>query len=299
MRHPLAQGDYETERPDHLAQHVYGRVRLPLLSADTALLATWQDADADDGSPWSATEVWCGDFKRVYHFGDGMCDSAVGDDLVTSGAGIACAGHMGGGVSFAPSGVELSGGNAKDFNDFAEGFTFSLWAKLEAGGYQRLASFSRDSYAFTVNYGSNTVDAISLGLEGFYLTPKSGEAGGFNATLGVNALVERSAISRPDAEWHQYAWTSDGRWLSMYRDGVCVSQVLMPMTLGSDIPGVRRMTAAFGGPSSLRYSGLLDEVRVVGAPRSAGWIAAEYANLSGNMVEVGDTAKPGLQLIIR
>ena len=275
-------------------------VRIPRLSGNASLVATWRNGQNDDGIAWPRSHVWDGDYRRVYHFGDVLADSsAAGDDLVTVGSAVAGEGRVGGGVSFAASGAALAGGEPRAFNDFSGGFTFSLWARLDAGGSQRIAAFGASSYAFAVNYGTNGVDAVSLGLDGFYVTPKSGTEGGFNATPGVDALVEKSAIARPDADWHQYAWTSDGRWLSTYRDGSLVASVYFPLSLGSGIPETRSMTASFGGPAALRYSGELDEVRVAGKPRSAAWIAAAYANQTGQMVEVGPTERPGVLILFK
>ena len=275
-------------------------VRIPRLSGNASLVATWRIGQNDDGIAWPRSHVWDGDYRRVYHFGDVLADSsAAGDDLVTVGSAVAGEGRIGGGVSFAASGAALAGGEPRAFNDFSGGFTFSLWARLDAGGSQRIAAFGASSYAFAVNYGTNGIDAVSLGLDGFYVTPKSGTEGGFNATLGVDALVEKSAIARPDSDWHQYAWTSDGRWLSTYRDGSLVASVYFPLSLGSGIPETRSMTASFGGPAALRYSGELDEVRVAGKPRSAAWIAAAYANQTGQMVEVGPTERPGVLILFK
>ena len=61
----------------------------------------------------------------------------------------------------------------------------------------------------------------------------------------------------------------------------------------------RLEAASFGGSAALRYSGVLDEVRVVGKPRSAAWIAAAYANQTGQMVEVGPTERPGVLILLK
>ena len=229
-------------------------VRVPELKENLELTATWSLGGTAEAA-WPNEEVWNGDYKCVRHFAQGDAGSS----------------------------------EAKDFNDFADGFTISLWAKANGSTPLRLASFSQNAYSINVDYAAN--NSISLGLNGFYLTPKSGTEGGFNATLGVEALAEKSAIACRDNDLHHYAWTSDGRWFKKYFDGVLVSSEYLPMTLGSSNPGVRKMVAAFGAT--------VDEVRVSRKARSAAWIAAHFANMSGSMVTLGEVVRPGLKITVR
>jgi hypothetical protein len=242
------------------------------LESDTQLLATWSFGKSQT-EPWQAADVWSDDYKYVGHFD--------------------------------AEGAALSDVEAKDFNDFAEGFTIALWAKIEPSErHQRLAAFSSmsSSHVFCIDYAANGEDALSLGMEGygFYLTPMGGTTGGFDAALGASAFAQKSVIARNGGEgYHHYAWTSDGKYFKTYFDGQLVSSQLLPMTLGSGIVGDRRMGASFGGSGEFAFGGLVDEVRVVKKARSARFIAAHCENMAGNMVTLGDVVRPGLEILVK
>jgi hypothetical protein len=234
-------------------------VRLDRLDADKTLQATWQSGVNIEA--WPKAEVWKNNYKCAYHF----------DENGAAKIGLA----------------------ADDFNDFADGFTVSVWADVGSCATKKLAAFSASSYSFDINYTAEEQNVISLGLTGFYLTPKSGSAGGFSADLGAAAFAEFSSIACGESQGvHHYVWISDGHWFKKYRDGELVSSMFVPMTLGSGIPGVRRMTASFA-------NGSLAEVHVANKARSAAWIAAEYANKAGGMVTLGEVTRPGLTASVK
>ncbi len=292
--HSLA---YEVETWNPSADSVIW-VTLPHLSGSVVLTVAWRHDAGDEGDLWLPGNLWGDAYRRVYHFGPSFADSSTaGDDLVTHAAGTVVAGKVGGALAFSSGAGTVSGELPKAFNDFADGFTVSLWAKVSARGAQRLSSVGNGGYAFTVDYDANADGCLTLGLSGFNLTPSGGAV--FDSSVGTARFTELSAIPCEDGEWHHYAWSSDGRWFRTYRDGVELAKSHLPMTPGSAIAAVRNMVASFGGDGATRFGGLIDEFRVESCPRSAAWIAAAHANQSGRMVSIAPTVREGLMMLFR
>lgn len=109
-------------------------------------------------------------------------------------------------------------------------------------------------------------------------------------------------IERTDDAWHHYAWTYDGRELVCLKDGVVLSRLAYPFTLG--VGWSESMLNSFFACTSSgvnQFVGSLDEYRFERRGRSAEWIKACYDNQKSGSVfaKVGPTAYRGLAIVVR
>lgn len=228
----------------------------------------------------TATNAWSSAFAAVYHMPNGTTLSGT-DSTANANSGT---------VTGTPSGTAGKMGGAGSFTvgtDFIEvphstsicvgtQITLSAWVKVNSwnsnGGLivQKRSRYYASEASERFNY--------SLWIDGAgKLLFQYARTAGFSTSYDTGTSVSTGA-------WHHVAAvaTDSDQKIRFYLDGVLNSTVDKTLTLSGigDVHATVQMGAygTFGPVYSL--NGLLDEVRISSANRSADWMTAEYNNQS-------------------
>ena len=218
-------------------------VQLPKLTPGSAAEYVWlyygnEKAPAADDAKGSydAQQV------AVLHFGekDGAPRDATANALAPARSGAAPdgGGLLGGAAAFSGAGIEFAAAPPLALSA-AGGFTYSAWLKPEAG--QAAAALYRQGEEKT---------GLGLAIEGERLVARIG-----------GAVVDGGAL-KPGA-WRHVALTVGGGKASIYLDGREAASA------AAALPDLQAAVAIGEG-----YRGLLDEVQIARAARSADWVKA-------------------------
>lgn len=232
----------------------------------------------DPGPVAGGAAIWDSSFVGVWHLresGEGVAGEYA--DSTANG----CNGTGGDGGSFAPPGsAEAQIGIGQSFNQNeaisfgtgehldigGEAITIEAWAQVSELGPDFLALFGKEGY--TSGY------RIVLGPLGEVL---------FQLTYDERHMQTAAGVFTTDA-WHYLAATYDGAAMRIYVDGALSKEKVEVGTIDiNDVP-------LLAGESNNQYplAGFLDELRLSTAARSAGWIATQWASMTGTLVEIGD-----------
>jgi RHS repeat-associated protein len=208
--------------------------------------------------------VWDSNFEGVWHLPNGTAlsanDSTANGNNGTNYGTVAAAGEIDGGASFNGNGSYINVGNLGSFP--AQG-AIEFWTQA--------SSASSYPNALTTNYNGQN-NAIRF---------EEDSSGDFDAVIGngsFNAYPLLSGAMHAQTWYHiALTWNTTTLTAIGYVNGAQVfdtnSSNLWPSTI-SDL-------AIGSGYDTTRYwNGLLDEVRISTAARSADWIATEYNNES-------------------
>lgn len=264
------------ERESFLGNELIAWVNIPTLSstADTVLHLYYGDPLATDTQNRPA--VWDADFQAVWHLGESTGGTnAIKDSTARANSGtdlgtmvLGTPGKLGPGARFDGVDDHIRVQTSAAFTPVYQTGTISLWVNWNdptTTEYQRILlatnSFTGDGRGF--EWGTNP-------LGDYYYYPEG--AGGYNF----------ASITSPfgDATWHHVAITQSlaTKTVELYVDGT----PRPPAFNGPPMNWNQVMTAAewhWGGRMGFTdFAGMMDEIRVSKAIRSAGWIATEYAN---------------------
>ena len=265
---------------------------------------------------WTGRSVWDSDYKRVYHFADSPVDptadefdsSVYAERLKMSsdlnrlyssrspdGAIGPCRYFPGHSENTKEAG-NFKGPTDLPLNDFGNGCTFSFWLKVHDKTTQQVplqAATTGFIYRFYVESGyldfqlwySLIVDGTTQDASGSYF--KSNKVG----------------IPSVDA-WHHYALVHSGTNVVLYVDGEPGCAKPHALQLAGIKYGNQMCHTSFGNAVNEHNwltNGSIDEYRVTTVPRSAAWLAAEYANQrpDSTFVTVGPTEQNGVLLFVR
>jgi hypothetical protein len=252
--------DHELESYNASTGQVIAWVRLPLLSAstDTAIYVYYGNASAADQQ--NKTGVWDGNYKLVWHLGNGTTLS--GADSTSNGNsgisyGLAAAGKIGGGAGGDVEGLSgtLPGGDQTR--------TVECW-------FQITGNSGSDQVLCGMGYNSGTGTIFSL----MYRAAGS--------TLSLDAMgIAQSFSWTYDNNWHHLAASyTSGSGLQnavLYLDGIQQTTTGGTGTLATQFytyVDVRHSPAY----SLSDMTGVVDEFRISNSVRSAGWITTGYDN---------------------
>lgn len=245
-------------------------VKLPALMPETVLYIHYGDANlAVD--PQNVPAVWSGGFEAVVHL-DAIAD-ATGKNTQL---GATTSGSAMGAVDVArlfdgaDDSVDLGSAEAVD-DIFAGGGTAEAWLFAQ--------SFGEDSHGRIFDKGhvagwslwvNNQERAASLG---FLHGTASGSWGFWNTATNSLALNA----------WHHvalvYNQDSAANDATFYLDGMLATSNVIDIPTGTMVSdGPVGLRAGNRAQLDRSFDGLLDELRLSSAVRSAGWIATEYAN---------------------
>lgn len=235
-------------------------------------------------TPTDQDAVWSNGFRGVWHL-DGLGDATGGGGGGTNVQGVQFAdGRVGTGAAFAPAlGVDpriTLGGNLP--TSLAGGYTLSGWFFADAWGFLYDAriidraqnTFTGDGYSFQVGGGRVRFKHGFTGAEGHW----------------ESTATDAVALSR----WHHVAVVYDagGGAPAVYVDGSVIAMRAVSTPSGS--PEATAGTAALGNHAGggVALDGMLDEVRVSDAARSAAWIQFSHRTMTQNVFALGAESTP-------
>ncbi|HWO20918.1 MAG TPA: LamG-like jellyroll fold domain-containing protein [Kofleriaceae bacterium] len=240
------------------------------LNAATQTVLELRYGDPSTASAPRPAQVFSSSFAAVWHLDDSLATDAVADATgnrpgSAGGLGPAdqVAARLGGGIDF--DGVD-------DRVLFTNPYTGGGDHTISAWVFQRTAT----GYDTIVTLGSPTVSR-SRWLNSHHETGVSAGFYGNDWSTSTNPLP-----SIDNAGWVLLHWTFKGgsRQSRIYRDGTPIGQ---PYTFSGGIDTLGpdgNIGYAPAGWGTWWLNGILDEVRLATAERSAGWIATEFANQS-------------------
>ncbi|MBP7935509.1 MAG: DUF2341 domain-containing protein [Phycisphaerae bacterium] len=257
---------YEIERWDAAGTSLIW-VKVPQLDQATTVWMHWNNPGVPAGQ--DAEGVWTAGYLAVYHFADEatVIDSTANDHDGTIYNSTSATGRLGLGRGFngTDAYVDL---NASFLSNLAE-FTVSGWIAPEAAAFgDRMPLFGQnDLIEFGFHGGANLQAWVSAG----------GTWPGINVPYAYNT-----------GEWHYVVMTGNATSLVIYLDGVEAGQVALENITNQGSSGDTAKIGtgvidAIGADTNGWYSGLVDEIRFSGVARSAEWVAAEYAAMTGGL----------------
>ena len=243
-------------------------VKVPSVSSATDTVIYMLYGNPSAANQENVTAMWS-DEKAVWHMGetDAMVEDATGN------------GHDASAVSGLPSSTTGKIGAANDFVDTESdyitvpvhsdldgsgSFTVSAWIYSRSNGasdYEPIAGTHATGWIFTL-YGTSPANALQ-----YYTSSSSFLNSGVNVTEGAwshVAMVYENGV--PTA-------TTDGKF---YINGV---QVGSSVNCYDQAAGANLTIGAGGaGWTGYRFEGIIDELRIARAARSAAWMLASYNN---------------------
>ena len=264
--------DHEIDSYDPVTGTAAFWIRIPLLSqsVDTTIYL-WYSNGSVQVSQENKAGVWKNSYAAVYHFGSGG-NLSVADSTANVNNGInygltASAGKIGGaaGTTFGnylqvPSSASFMPGTS---------LTIETWLNRNPASYM----WTNDSES-VINLSNTTSNpCYSPCAYALYL----GDQASPTPYLSVNGTNSGTAwgVGISLGQWVHLAGTYDSNNLILYENGLPVATQQLAGSINYGGSGVTDplyiATATFG---------MVDEVRISTAARSAGWIATEYNNQS-------------------
>jgi hypothetical protein len=266
--------EHELEHFDSATGELVAWVKIPTLDTSTDTELYMYYGGPSTGADASVSTVWSNGFYAVWHLYQAGLGNA-GEFLDSSGSGNDATGGAGAATE-TPSPVASPLGRGQDFdgvNDYISSpidlsdrtsLTLSLWTQLRQD----------DNTATPGLAGQNNVLEM-----GFFWDDRINL---WSAAMTINCpgkgLLSLCTDEYVLNTWFHLAVVYDGSEIALFVDGLEKHRV--PLTsLGSaastfSIGG--KVFSANGG----NLDGTIDEVRLASVPRSAAWVALEYANQS-------------------
>jgi len=222
-------------------------------TADTVLYLFYGNS-AITTSQENKTSVWDGNYRAVYHLPNGSTlnatDSTSNGNNGTASNATPASGEIDGAASFAGNGYITHA----SFNLNATTVTASAWV-------------------YSTNFNQNGMviekDPVNADWALFF--------SGANLFLRGNSVTAVTVANPSNSNWHYLVATiSSGTTGTIYIDGNQAAQgSVTAIANTTNNLNIGDYGAAFNG---FNFTGIIDEVRVSSAIRSADWIATEYCN---------------------
>jgi hypothetical protein len=239
-------------------------IKIPTVShtADTTIYILFGNSaiTTDQATP---AAVWDASFEAVWHFGYpsslALTDSTSNGVTLTNSGATAVLGKIAGGASFNGSNAFMSSSSAA-LNNWTNQ-TISCWVNANTGmaaDARLIEKGSNNEWTIIWNYvgGSNKLTVQALGGP-------------------TNLLTSAAALT---GAWHKIDVTiTSANVVSLYVDGVLDSSATSGTGPASKTNALN--VGQYGG-GGYNYSGLMDELRISNAVRSADWIATQFNNQS-------------------
>lgn len=272
--------DYEIEDFNESGND-YIWVEVPQIDANSITDYIWMyygNGSASAGE--NPTGVWDSSFEGVWHL-DQNGDN-VGADYLDSTSN-AKHGTGGNGTAGQQPAVSTSGkiGSAQDFTSNTD------WITIPSITYA-------NDLSITVWFNGGTQTASQWNYL-VYSTGPTMEFGTFSDDLNWKDAVRNVNPANgdlADSTWHMATGVIDGTLMSLYVDGVLDGDLAYPGGINNGAEDFR----IGGNGADKGWGGLIDEVRISDAPRSADWIYAEYITMQDQMNTFSseETQNPGL-----
>lgn len=266
--------EHETETYDPVTGSLLAWVKLPSLDTTSgAVLLLYYGNSAATADP-SVTTVWSNAYLAVWHLGES--GSGLADEFQdSSGNGNHARG--GGGVK---NSTPARQGGAVGYGQDADGVNDFIATPVQIGGQSALTV----SAWFNVRRTDNMAHPCLLGQNnaieiGFYWTDRINAWTPTVTTMCPGKTVVSACT--PDFSlktWMHLALVLDGANAALYVDGVQKHVAVSP-GVGSSADYFTLMGRVFDGTGNY-LDGMLDEVRLAAAARSAAWIATQHATQS-------------------
>ncbi len=253
-------------------------VRVPSVAADapTSLTMYWGNAAAE--APTNGEQVWADGFRGVWHLNQASLDEApdaTGNLNVGAPMGLEVdaqqAGLVGGSIEFdgVNDWLEVAHSSSLDVTESA--ITLSAWAYLTEAP-------SRDSGLIVKATPDFTAYNYQIGIQG-------ADFANFRTLTDTQSYL--TGLSPLDTlRWYYITGVYDGSTSTIYVNGHAdkvtpqagsIVSVTEPLLMGR-----RALT------DNRFFTGKIDEARVSTLARSQAWIRAEYRNLTGDLVSLGE-----------
>ena len=258
-------------------------VRVPQIDgySDTDFIWMYYDnAAAPDGSNVAGT--WSNNYQAVYHLnettsGSGVINDATGNYDATNSGAVAANGRVGGGLEFDGNNDFVDVGTDVDILNGVGAVTLSAWVETDGTSNSVIVAVAEN------NGGTPTIASrASLGIydNEYYSVARSadGETTQLAETIGELAVDQ----------WQYVTTVIDyaANTIDIYVDGqLSVSQsVSFSQNTASNTNSERAVIGAQDDVGSEFFDGVLDEIKIADTIRSADWISAEYASMTGALV---------------
>jgi RHS repeat-associated protein len=282
--------NFELEGYNPSTGQVIAWVRIPNLShtADTVLYMFYGNSGVTT-SQQNPQGVWDANYEAVYHLTNVSTGTAT-DSTTNAFNGTltsisASPGEIAGAASFNGSSSDIS---TNYVQNSVTAYTIEAW----------INSTSTNASIVVDDRGSGAGHSLTFGMDGQGGCGSSscGSSDGISSPAGKLLMGDdsnhifigaesNSAIN--DGTWHHVVgtWSASAgsnvtpSQFALYVDGAMVSSP-GTIVIGSDTSPLSGLGGTLIGSGMGHYSGLMDEVRISNAVRSADWIASEYNNQS-------------------
>jgi VCBS repeat-containing protein len=268
----------------------YVWVKIPQIDAssstDSIVMYYGNAGVADSGE--DAAGVWS-DYRATYHLNENpgatgtVSDSAGNFDAVNAGS-TDTAGIIGSAQDFDGAGQYIDLGDDRAWINNASGASLSIWMNPDTTtGSGDLIGLTRNDPADT---GASRITLIRNG-DDIQLIARTMD----DSSDSVSVTTTTNPLSA--GSWHHITGTvdysSDVDNIKIYVDGQLQGTFSHNFTLDA-IPNTDSSHAVIGSDEdglSAFFDGQLDEARIADQVRSADWISAQYAAMTGNLVDIG------------
>lgn len=254
-------------------------VRVPRIDGATTTDFIWMYyGDAEAAATQDADGVWTA-YDGVYHMGGGeiVADSSARQYDGTPVGTTPVGGMIGGARNFNGTSDYIDLGTDRDFGRAASGVTMEGW--VEPGTVVAAA------VAFGVAINGGTASRIQIRAQA------NAQLEGGARTADGGDLLSADGDPMVAATWLWVAVAMDfaGDTITIYYDGEPVV-VSTPVGFAPTTPDTASSQAVIGADENLIQNfwlGSLDEVRISNDAKSADWVAAQYASMTGNLISFG------------
>ena len=260
-------------------------VKVPSYSAAdgvvvTTPLAHYLPDGAAGGSPGGSADVWSDDFLFVFHMNPtGYLHDVKshvrlkpswrrGDGELANAYPVATDGPTGPYQAYRSTTNAVQVATPTIARALTNVFTISWWAKADADEF---ASPKNETYVWTL------LSASPIMGPGY---TSWGSDVNKMVLLFPWTSIKDAPLEIPDAEWHQYVYSGDGKKTYCYRDGMlqAVANKCIDFNFPTTISGKAIQLMGSGNATKDAFRGRADEVRLETVCRSADWIKATYLN---------------------
>ena len=262
---------HEIERYGSATGALVAWVKVPSLpsSTETVLFMYYDNGSAT--SQQDATGVWSNGYEAVYHLnGNSFLDSTSNARTATNSGTADATGRTANGRDF-------------EFSDSTDRLSLGTWSvsgsNLTVQTWVNFEGFTQsDARLVTKGISGNEQDHVfmlSTNLSGADEVLRMRIKTGTNDAANTTTFVATSgALST--GTWYLSAATYDGANMNLYLNGTSVGSTAKTGSLRENSWGITAGNNLTGTNQPL--DGILDEIRISSAARSAGWLTTEFNN---------------------
>ena len=266
---------HEIEKYTATTGELVAWVKIPSINNGTVFYIYYGNASIG-ASTEQATSVWDANYKAVWHlkeasgnFSDSTSNGNTGTDYVSASAKT---GQIGSGQNFDGANDYVSAADSASL-DTAGSVTYSAW--VYATTFSTMAPYLRGIIS---KYNTTIGPTFRLG-DGTLANNKKPQ---FRVDAGGVGKAALSSVELAAGGWYYITGTYDGSNVRIYVNGVDRGSTAASgaLTTNNDPVAIGAEWTVNMATEDREWNGYLDEARISGSARSAGWIATEYNNQS-------------------